>query len=168
MAFPDRLLVPGEQVLEHLHPHGVTLLPAVTAFLGTCAGAGALIAVLPRGDARVPLLVAVLAVAAVVLVRWVLRPVVVWSSTHYVVTSERVLVRTGVLRRVGRDIPLARIQDVLFERTLWDRIVGSGSLTIQSAGDAAPQRLVHVPRSDRVQQLLYLLVDHDDPVVPPR
>lgn len=162
MAFPDRLLVDDEAVVLHVHPHWVTLVPATLSFLLTCAGVGVLVAVVPRGGARGPLLLAIAVVAVVVLVWWVLRPLLRWSSTHYVLTTDRVLIRTGVLSHTGRDIALARINDVVFERTLRDRLVGAGTLLIESAGEQGRQRLDDVPHSDDVQQTLHRLIDAEE------
>lgn len=162
MAFPDRLLVDDEEVVLHLHPHWTTLVPAALAFFLTCAGTGVLVAVVPDGAARGPVLIGVAVVAVVVLAWWVLRPLLRWASTHYVLTTERVLIRTGVLSHSGRDIALGRINDVGFERTLRDRLVGAGTLFIESAGEQGVQRLVDVPRSDEVQQVLNRLIDAED------
>lgn len=159
MGFPDNVLTSDEQVAEHLHPHWITLAPAVIVFLLTCAAGGGLIAVLPVGAAHGPLLIAVLAVAAIVLVWWCVGPLLRWRSTHYVVTTERVIIRTGVFSHAGRDISLARINDVGFERSLWDRMVGAGSLLIESAGEHGQERLVDVPHADDVQQLLNRLIE---------
>lgn len=162
MGFPDRLLVDDEVVAEHLHPHWITLVPAVLVFLLTCAGFGALVAVVPHGGAHGPVLVAVGVVAAVVLAWWVVRPALRWRTTHYVLTTERVILRTGVLSHSGRDIALSRINDVGFERTLWDRMVGAGTLFIESAGEQGQQRLEDVPHSDEVQQLLNRLIEAEE------
>ncbi|MHA3703641.1 PH domain-containing protein [Jatrophihabitans sp. YIM 134969] len=162
MPFPERLLVDDEAVVRHLHPHWTTLVPAGVAFLLTCAATGVLVAVVPHGSARSPVLGAVAVVAVVVLIWWVLRPLLRWASTHYVLTTERVLIRTGVLSHTGRDIALGRINDVGFERTLRDRLVGAGTLLIESAGEQGVQRLTDVPRSDEVQQVLNRLIDAEE------
>ena len=162
MAFPEKLLTADESVVRHLHPHWTTLVPAVLCFLVTCAGFGVLVAVVPDGSARGPLLIAIAVVAVIVLVWWVLRPFLRWGSTHYVLTTERVLIRTGVLSHSGRDIALGRINDVGFERTLGDRLLGSGTLLIESAGEQGMQRLVDVPRADDVQQILNRLIEDDE------
>ena len=71
------------------------------------------------------------------------------------------LIRRGVLRRTGRDIALQRISDVSFTQTLWDRMVGAGTLTIESAGENGQENLTNVPRSDQQQQLINRLIEED-------
>jgi uncharacterized membrane protein YdbT with pleckstrin-like domain len=85
-----------------------------------------------------------------------------WRSTHYVITSHRVMVRRGVLSKTGKDITLSKITDVSFRQTLFDRIIRAGSLHIESAGDSPDENLHSVPNSDEVQQLLNHLINEDD------
>lgn len=162
MGFPEKLLTQDETIVRHLHPHWTTLVPAVLCFLVTCAGFGVLVAVVPDGSVRGPLLIAIAVVAVIVLAWWVVRPFLRWGSTHYVLTTERVLIRTGILSHSGRDISLGRINDVGFVRTLRDRLLGSGTLLIESAGEQGMQRLVDVPRADEVQQVLNRLIEDEE------
>jgi uncharacterized membrane protein YdbT with pleckstrin-like domain len=78
-----------------------------------------------------------------------------------VFTSHRVLIRRGVFTHKGRDISLQRINDVGFEQTLWDRIVGAGTLTIESAGEQGQETLTDIPNSDEMQQTLNRLIEED-------
>jgi uncharacterized membrane protein YdbT with pleckstrin-like domain len=161
MAFPDKLLTRDEDVVEHLHPHWITLVPATLWLIILCVLSGIGLAFAPDGTARTPVILAIV-VAALVLLSWLtFAPWIRWRTTHYVITSQRVLIRRGVLRHAGRDIGLARINDVGFVLTLWDRLVGAGTLTIESAGDLGQERLVNVPHAERVQQTLNRLIDED-------
>ena len=76
-------------------------------------------------------------------------------------TTHRVLIRRGVLTHVGRDIALQRISDVGFRQSLWDRMVGAGTLTIESAGENGEEKLANLPHSDRVQQTVNRLIEED-------
>jgi uncharacterized membrane protein YdbT with pleckstrin-like domain len=78
-----------------------------------------------------------------------------------VFTTHRVLIRQGVFRHVGRDIPLHRINDVGFEQSLFERIVNAGTLAIESAGERGQEVLRDIPDSDRQQQLLNRLIEDD-------
>jgi uncharacterized membrane protein YdbT with pleckstrin-like domain len=84
-----------------------------------------------------------------------------WRTTHYVITTHRVLFREGILTRHGRDLGLSRITDVSFSRTLWERIVNSGTLTIVTAGDGGATVLPRIQDSEGVQQLLNHMVEED-------
>jgi uncharacterized membrane protein YdbT with pleckstrin-like domain len=77
------------------------------------------------------------------------------------VTNRRVLVRNGVLSRTGRDVPLTRVNDVSFARTLVERMFGSGTLTIESAGERGQVVLKDVPQVEAVQRDIYRLVEDE-------
>jgi uncharacterized membrane protein YdbT with pleckstrin-like domain len=162
VPYPEKILADDERVVAHLHPHWITLVPATFWFIVICAGAGVGIAFLPdKGTAQVAGLVAILVIAFILLCALALAPWIRWRTTHYVFTTHRVLIRRGVLRHVGRDISLQRINDVGFSQSLWDRIVRAGTLTIESAGEHGQESLTDIPRSDEVQQMLNRLIEED-------
>lgn len=162
MAYPDRVLADDEEVVEHLHPHWITLVPAVLWFLVVCALAGVCIGFAPGSKPwHLVVIVLVLVVAVVVAIWRSLVPLLQRQTTHYVFTTHRVLIRRGVLRRAGRDIALQRISDVGFEQSLWDRIVKAGTVTIESSGEQGQERLINVPRSEQQQQRLNRLIEQD-------
>ncbi len=163
MAYPEKLLGDDEEVVEHLHPHWITLVPATLWFVLICAAAGLATYYAPdSGTSRTVVLIAT-AVIAIVLFIWLsLTPWVAWRTTHYVFTTHRVLIRRGVFTHTGRDIPLQRINDVAFSQTLWDRLVRAGTLTIESAGEHGQEALKNIPRSDETQQQLNRLIEADD------
>ena len=72
-------------------------------------------------------------------------PVIRWRTTHFVVTTRRVLVREGVLTRHGIDIPMSRINSVQFRHNLVERMLGCGTLVIESASDE-PLEFDDIPR----------------------
>ncbi|MGY1665025.1 PH domain-containing protein [Geodermatophilus sp. SYSU D00696] len=162
MPYPDRLLADDEEVVAHLHPHWTTLFWPVVRFLVVVGAASYLAALVPAGRQQGVLRMLLLAVALVVLTVAVAGPLLRWRTTHVVVTTHRVLVRTGVLSRRGRDVALSRVTDVSCRQTPWERIVRSGTVTVESAGDGPPLVLRRLPDSDGVQALLAQLVE-DDP-----
>lgn len=157
MAFPDDSLTDDEHVVLHLHPHWVKMI--FPAFWTVVAGVAVIIAVV-LGWSNV----AVLAIGAVglLLFLWLaFWPFVVWRSTHFVFTNERVLLREGVLNRQQRDIPLTRVNDVSSNQNLLDRLLGCGSLTVESAGERGQSVLRNIPKVVRVQKVVYELVEAD-------
>lgn len=161
MAYPDQLLADDEKVVKHLHPHWATLVAPVVIFVVVVAIAAYLAAIIPPGGVQRPLRLAVAGLATVIVLWLVAVPVLAWRTTHYVITTHRVLIRTGILSHTGRDIPLQRINDVSFEQTLWDRMLGAGSLTVESAGERGQETLENIPHSDQIQQLLNRLIEED-------
>ncbi|UOY01196.1 PH domain-containing protein [Blastococcus sp. PRF04-17] len=161
MPYPDKLLADDEEVVAHLHPHWLTVFWPVVRFLLIVGGASFGTALIPAGPQQGLLRMLVLAIAVVLLFFTVLIPWLRWRTTHYVVTTHRLLFRQGILARSGRDIALSRITDVSFRQSLWERMIRSGTLAIESAGDSGATVLRQIPDSDRVQQLLNHMVEED-------
>jgi uncharacterized membrane protein YdbT with pleckstrin-like domain len=161
VAFPDDVLTKDEHVVLHLHPHWKGLVrPVLVALLGTAALVVGWI-FLPTGssgDIAMYVLGAVVLVAIAWLTLW---PFLTWRTTHYVFTNERVLLQRGVLARDRRDIPLSRVNDHAMTQRFTERLLGCGTLTIESAGERGQSVLTDIPRVERVQTTLYELVEAD-------
>lgn len=161
MPYPHKLLAEDEEVVRHLHPHWVTVFWPVVRFLlivgATSFGAAMIAAGRQQGIYRLVLL----AVALFLLLVTVVVPLARWRATHYVVTTHRLLFREGILARRGRDLGLGRITDVSYTQTLWERVISSGTLTIETAGEGGATVLRRIPDSDGVQQLLNHMVEED-------
>ncbi|WNV90654.1 PH domain-containing protein [Umezawaea sp. Da 62-37] len=161
MAYPDDLLSPNEHVVIHKHSHWKMLLLPVFLLLVVVA-ACAFLASLVSGQSWGGIAQIALIVIGVVLAAWLtLTPVIRWRTTHFIVTSDRVMYREGVLKRTGLDIPLSRINSVRFEHSLLDRVLGCGTLIIESASDE-PLEFDDIPNVERVHSLLYREVN-DNP-----
>jgi uncharacterized membrane protein YdbT with pleckstrin-like domain len=154
-----RQLGPGEELVLALHPHWRRL---VVPFVAVPAVAALVTFLLLRGPAGGGFRVLVLGVAALVLVAVSLLPYLRWRTTHYVITTRRVMGRSGVTRRVGQDLPLYRIEDVAFEHSLLGRLLRSGDLVLQSSGEQGGLRLVDVPRVESVQRTVVEVMDDHD------
>lgn len=161
MPYPDKLLADDEEVVRHLHPHWLTVFWPVVFFLLVVGGASFGAALVPAGRQQGVYRLAIVCAAAVLLLFLVVVPLLRWRTTHYVVTTHRLLFRAGILARRGRDIGLSRITDVSYTQSLWERIINSGTLTIETAGDGGPTVLHQIPDSDGVQQLLNVMVEED-------
>jgi uncharacterized membrane protein YdbT with pleckstrin-like domain len=156
VAFPQDVLTSDEHVVAHLHPHWKAMIRPVLVVVLALAAAIAGYVFLPLTAAYV------VAAVALVAVLWLsLWPFVVWRSTHYVFTNERVLLQSGVFSRDRRDIPLARVNDHSMNQSFVERILGCGTLTIESAGERGQSVLTDIPGVEKVQTMLYELVEAD-------
>ena len=152
MPFPTRLLLEGESVHVDLRPHW-------WFFIGPVA-AGAPVLALGYGVFQLDgdtFTLAAYAYAALVLawLAWLGSRLARWSTTHFVVTSDRIVFRTGVLAKHGRDIPLERVNDITSNQTFFERLIGAGDLLIESAGERGQQTFSDIPHPDHVQQEIY-------------
>lgn len=159
MGFPESVLTRDEQVVLHLHPHWKALIVPMFWLVAVVVGVGAMWILLSGWNAVV--LLVFTAAAAGFLVVFAAAPWLRWRTTHYVFTNERVLLREGIIARQGRDIPLGRVNDVSFSHGLVDRVLGCGTLTIESAGERGQVVLTSIPHVEKTQSVLYELVEAD-------
>ena len=89
---------------------------------------------------------------------WTVIPYLRWRTTTYTLTNYRLITRTGILNKTGTNLPLARVNDVTFERSLSDRMLGCGTLRVQTAADAGPVVLHDVPDVEDVHVTMSELI----------
>lgn len=157
MAFPRKLLNQGEELILDLNPHWVFLVPSISGLV-----AAVIVGLVVRfawnpdpgsiGGKTVYVLVALLVLVAL---GYFLVKLAVWSTTHFVVTSHRLITGSGVLSKTRREIPLDRVNDVSFHQGILERMVGAGNLTIESAGERGQETFLNVNHPDQVQQQIY-------------
>jgi membrane protein YdbS with pleckstrin-like domain len=175
VAYPEDLLSDGEQLVAHKHSHWKMLLLPYLVLVVTL-GVGIWLVLLAK-DAASPWNsvseIAIGVVALAVLVWLFLAPLVRWRTTHFVVTTDRVMAREGVVKRTSIDIPMSRISSVRFEQGLIDRIFGCGTLIIESSSQE-PLDFDDIPNVEQIHSMIYREVNdnpYDDfggPGAPPQ
>jgi len=153
MAYPRNLIQEGETVALDLRPHWwyfsrniVTGIPLVIAMI--------LVFGELDGDARKYTGILV-GVVAIVWAGWLMLKYLQWTMTYFVVTSRRVIYRTGVLSKKGVEVPLERINNINFHQRIIDRIIGAGDLDIESAGRDGQTHFDFIRHPDGVQNEVY-------------
>jgi uncharacterized membrane protein YdbT with pleckstrin-like domain len=150
-----------EQPVLVLHPHWKVLIRPVLIAVLVVAVALVVEVVIPPGSAAAAGRLVVAAIAVLALMLWLMIPVLRWRLTTYELTTKRLRLRTGIVTRSGRDIPLVRISDVSFQQGLLDRLLGTGRLVVESAGEHGQIVLTEIPRVERVQATLFQLVEEE-------
>jgi uncharacterized membrane protein YdbT with pleckstrin-like domain len=157
MAFPKNLLAEHEKIVFDLKPHWVALVPSV---LWTIAAIAALFlgyrgveAVVDGDDTTGKMIV-----GAVVTIAWyflAVLPALRWRFTMFVLTTDRLITRHGIIAKHSREIPLERINDVAFSQTVLERVLGAGDLMVESAGERGQSRIADVRKPEQVQLMIY-------------
>jgi uncharacterized membrane protein YdbT with pleckstrin-like domain len=162
VGFPESVLTKDETVVLHLHPHWKALVrPIFVVVLAVAAVIAAAVLLPSAGWSTVALYV--VGALALVAIGWLaVWPWLRWRTTHYVFTNERVILREGVFSRNGRDIPIGRINDVSFSHNVLERMLGCGTLVVESAGERGQLVLTDVPHVEDVQRDVYRLADLDE------
>ncbi len=157
MAFPRELLADHEKLIFELRPHWVALIPSALWTLGLLValllGYRAIDAIVD-GAATGPKSV----FGAIITALWIFFAVVKffrWRFTMFVLTTDRLITRSGVIAKHSKEIPLERINDVTFTQTVLERIIGAGDLLLDSSGDLGPARITAVRKPEEVQLLIY-------------
>ncbi|MFI7679583.1 PH domain-containing protein [Actinophytocola sp. NPDC049390] len=170
MAYPEDLLSEGESVILHKHSHWKMLLLPYVVLIVTL-GVGIWLAILVSDTSWSMVgYIAIGAVALILLVWLFFIPFVRWRTTHFVVTTDRVMAKEGVIKTTGITIPMNSINSVRFEHGLIDRIFGCGTLIIESASQEALE-FDDIPSVEKVHTLLYREINdnpHDDFVQQPQ
>jgi uncharacterized membrane protein YdbT with pleckstrin-like domain len=150
MAFPRRLLVEGEELILDLRPHPVALAMPAIVTLATL-GVGIWLISLVDGV----WVWVILAAMALILIAYPLRHLVDWLTSHFVVTSDRIIHRQGLIAKSSMEVPLEAINDVRFSQGVVDRMLGAGTLVIQSASESGRQEFSHIRKPEDVQKTIY-------------
>lgn len=152
MAYPKKLLNDHETVALDVHPHWWYFAKAAAALVvSIIIGIVALVALDgTAGDVVGWLAVALIVVSAV----WLISRYLKWISINFVVTSDRVIYRSGIFAKSGIEIPLDRVNNVIFGQSFIERLLGAGNLLIESGGETGQQRFTDVRQPDRVQMII--------------
>jgi uncharacterized membrane protein YdbT with pleckstrin-like domain len=153
MPFPRRLLNEGEEMTLDLRPHwwyfgnhiltGVPLLVILMVIQFETHGS-------LKGW-----LFAIWGFVTLLWAGWLGLEYLKWNFTHFVITTDRVLFRTGVLSKRGVEIPLERVSNINFRQSIFERMIGVGDLEIESAGRDGQSTFDNVRQPEVVQQELY-------------
>ncbi len=150
MAFPRRLLSDNEELILDLRPHWIALVGPVAVTVLVLA---VLLYVAGRVDG---VAVWIATGAAVLILLWYpVRAFVAWATSHFVVTSERLIHRVGLVARSSMEVPLEAINDVRFSQNILERMVGAGDLVIESAGERGQEVFANVRGPEFVQKTIY-------------
>jgi uncharacterized membrane protein YdbT with pleckstrin-like domain len=142
-----RVLLPHERRVITVRFHPAILIRPVAETLGGLALAG-LISTIAHLDTSVLLVVWL---AWLVLVIRLLFRIYQWLEDYFVVTSARLLLATGVFNKKVNMMPLTKVTDMRFERSLTGRVFGYGTFIVESAGqDQALRNINHLPYPEQL------------------
>lgn len=150
VPFPPKLLNQGEEIILDLRPHWWRIAPA-SAILAAAVIFG-IVALTVIKWQFVNILAGIFVLGAL---GYFVSKYISWVSDNFVVTSERVISRSGVFAKSGIEIPLDRINTVFFNQTVFERMLGAGDLGVESAGEAGRQTFYAIRKPNLVQQEVY-------------
>ena len=150
VVISQKLLNDGEHVVLSTRTHAKALVLPVVVLL-VVAGLAGYLSSLPDGDSAGVWRWIIWIVAVALLAWFVAAPFLRWLLTTYTFTNRRLITRTGILTRRGHDIPMNRISDISYEKSLLDRLFGCGTLVVSDASETGRVELRDIPRVEEAQ-----------------
>jgi uncharacterized membrane protein YdbT with pleckstrin-like domain len=155
MPFPKKYLNANETIALDMHPHWWYFAEPAWSLLGSIIFG---IVVLAKTDAGTNgrKVLGVLALALLILTAvWLVIRYLNWLTTNFVITSNRLIFRHGVVGKSGIEIPLERVNNVNFNQSMFERMLGAGDLLIESGGEDGQQRFTDIRHPAQVQNLIH-------------
>jgi uncharacterized membrane protein YdbT with pleckstrin-like domain len=153
VAFPTKLLNENEELVLDLRPHWwffagpASLLALALVILIWVAAAG------------IDWLVYIVAFVAVVTLFWFIGRFARWGTINFVVTSDRIIYRSGVIAKQGIEIPLERVNTIFSHQGIIERLLRSGDLVIESGGERGRQTFADIRNPLEVQSEIYRQIE---------
>ena len=160
MPFPRKLLNSYEEIAVDLHPHWMYFAEPVLGLVGALV-VTIVVKFGPEFLDKDPLVL--LCVAAILgCAGWLGVVYLKWVTTNFVITNDRVIFREGVLAKRGVEIPLERVNNVNFNQSIFERLVGAGDLAIESAGKDGASLFTDIRKPEAVQNLIHAQVEQNE------
>ena len=159
MGLTKSSLTDDERIVLEFHPHWSTLISTILWVVLTAVIAAVAIFFIPDGGSQMLFRLIVAAAGVLVIIVVGLLPFLRWVTTSYTLTNRRFVMRHGILSRSGRDIPLTRVNDVSFEHSLIQRMLGTGTLVVESGGEHGQLVLKNIPKVEYTQNQMYRIVE---------
>ena len=155
MGYSSRSLNSNESIALDMHPHWWYFVEPAATLFGVIVAA---IVVRLKFDSsgtfdRILRFLTVIALVASAV--WLVSRYLKWISTHFVITSQRLIFRQGLIAKSGIEIPLERVNNVNFSQGIIERLLGAGDLLIESGGEDGQQRFTDIRRPEEVQNLIH-------------
>ncbi|MBM3730839.1 MAG: hypothetical protein FJW44_08490 [Actinobacteria bacterium] len=152
MPLSPKHLNENEELILDVHPHwwyfaqsgGAAVAALIAWYLGAVSIDGGFMEWLPK----------VLGVVVALGLVWVGYEYLQWRFTNFAITSARVIYQEGLISRKGVEIPLERVNNVNFNQTIIERLLGAGDLLIESGGEDGQQRFTDIKRPQEVKKIL--------------
>jgi uncharacterized membrane protein YdbT with pleckstrin-like domain len=154
MAFPKKYLNDGEEIILDLRPHWFFLFGPGFALVASLV----LAVYVAQADVSDYILFPALALAVVALLFFLAR-YAQWITTDFVLTTDRLIYRKGVVSRHGKEIPLERVNDVSFTQSLFQRVLRAGDLLVESGGERGQSQFGHFANPQDIQNEIHRAIE---------
>lgn len=162
MAYPRDLLNEGETLVLDLRPHWLYLVPSAGSLTAAVVGSILIFAWWGPTGSVYDILRILCAVIVVGAAGWFGIVYARWATTNFVLTSDRLISRVGIVAKQGLEIPLERINTVFSSQSVFERLVGAGDLAVESAGERGTQHFTDIRKPAIVQKEIYVQIENNE------
>ncbi len=158
MRRDSRYLARDEEIVLKVHRHGSVLIKPIftTLVVGVLAAAAMFFLSPSESGDLVDMIGGAIALFFILRLAWRIWE---WRAMRFVVTDRRVFEVSGVLTRKVASMPLAKMTDVTYRRSVLGRLLGFGELIVETAGqEQSLYRLDHLPHPDDFYRMITWLV----------
>ena len=154
VGFPRRLLNEHEELVIDQRPHWRFFLGPATLLVAAAAALVAAAALELNEWVQLGL-----AAVTLVALAWFAGRYARWATTSFVVTTDRLIHRSGVLGKRGMEIPLEQVNTVFFAQSFLERLLRCGDLVIESGGERGSQAFSDISTPSLVQNEIYQQIE---------
>jgi uncharacterized membrane protein YdbT with pleckstrin-like domain len=157
MPFPRELLNSDEDIVLDTHPHWLFFAEPALSFIVLVV-----LTVVFAVEIGNTVLNWIMVILLILTFLWFAWRSLTWRTTHFVITTDRLIYRSGVFAKRGIQIPIERVNNVNFRQGVLERIVGAGDLLVESAGEDGQQRFTDVRHPDVVTNIIHAQLNEND------
>lgn len=150
MPFPLRLLNEKEELVLDRKPHWIYVVPGGIAVAASLALVGVTFAMIDISLIRLVTVIIFVMAALYAVIRYF-----TWTTTNFVVTTDRVVFRAGIFAKRGMEIPLERVNNISANQSIIERLLGAGDLVIESGGEDGKSTFYDVVRPFEVANIIH-------------
>ena len=98
----------------------------------------------------------------IIFILWLTYDILRWKQKKYTLTSQRIIVQSGIIRRRKSFIHYDKIQDVVVSQSLVDRLLSAGDMEVYGGHEGTTLILEDIPNPLEVENVINRLMEGDE------
>lgn len=98
----------------------------------------------------------------IIFILWLTYDILRWRQKKYTLTSQRIIVQSGIIRRRKSFIHYDKIQDVVVSQSLVDRLLSAGDMEVYGGHEGTTLILEDIPNPLEVENVINRLMEGDE------
>ncbi|NYT18605.1 MAG: PH domain-containing protein, partial [Methanobacteriales archaeon] len=98
----------------------------------------------------------------IIFILWLTYDILRWRQKKYTLTSQRIIVQSGIIRRRKSFIHYDKIQDVVVSQSLVDRLLSAGDMEVFGGHEGTTLILEDIPNPLEVENVINRLMEGEE------